>query len=66
MGQNDIGMCRMNHTEVNGYGYLGRIRLSTAGVTSFSTINFDITNVKVIDGFGAEIPVENCRLLNCN
>lgn len=56
-GVNDITLCRLTHTEVNGYGYVGTIRVLTSAVTSMSTLNLEISNVKAIDGQMVSIPL---------
>jgi hypothetical protein len=56
-GENEIGMCRNTHTEINGYGYLGRMRLSTYGASSYSPVSFTISDVHAINGFGVTIPL---------
>lgn len=56
-GQNDVALVRMNHTEVNGYGYLGTMQIMTAGVTSLSTLNMTVTNVHAINAQSVTIPL---------
>ncbi|GAB4141132.1 MAG: hypothetical protein Fur0041_16320 [Bacteroidia bacterium] len=61
----DVGMCRVTHTEMNGYGYLGTIRLAAAAVTSLSTLNLSLSNIKAINGFTTNIPLttEGCTVV---
>ncbi|HTF03849.1 MAG TPA: T9SS type A sorting domain-containing protein, partial [Bacteroidia bacterium] len=56
-GENDIALCRLTHTEVDGYGYVGTLRITTAGVTSLSTLNLEISNVKAMNGQMVNIPI---------
>lgn len=57
-GSNDVTLCRFTHTEVNGFGYIGTIRLTaSSSVTSMSTLNLQITNVKAINGQMVNIPI---------
>ncbi len=57
-GSNDVTLCRMTHTEVNGFGYIGTIRLTaSSSITSISTLNLQITNVKAINGQMVNIPI---------
>lgn len=57
-GSNDVTLCRFTHTEVNGYGYIGTVRLTaSSSVSAISTLNLQITNVKAINGQMVNIPV---------
>ena len=56
-GENGFALVRMDHNEVNGYGYLGRFRLATAMVTSMTTLQLGIANVKAINGNMTAIPL---------
>lgn len=56
-GKNEIGMCRNTHTEVNGYGYLGRMRVSTHGSSTYEPLVFTLSDVHAINAFGATVPM---------
>jgi len=56
-GRTGIGMCRTTHTEVNGYGYLGTIYLTTGNVTSITPLELDLSGVQAIDGMMVNIPL---------
>lgn len=58
LGQNDIAMVRMDHNEVNGYGYLGTIRLTTAGVSTLSLLDMTITDVYAVNAQNVYIPLD--------
>ncbi len=56
-GTNDIAMCRTTHTEVNGYGYIGTVTFTAANVSTMSTMNLTLSNVRAIDGQMVNIPL---------
>jgi hypothetical protein len=56
-GANDITLCRFNHTEVNGYGYIGTMQLTAANVTSISTMDLTITDVHAINAQMVTLPL---------
>lgn len=56
-GANDIALCRMNHTEVNGYGYIGTMQLTAANVTNLATLPLEITDVHAINAQMVTIPL---------
>lgn len=56
-GMTDVTMCRTTHTEVNGYGYIGTVAMTAGNVSSLSTLNLTISNVKAIDGQMVNIPI---------
>lgn len=56
-GANDVSLVRMNHTEVNGYGYIGTLRITTAGVTQISTLNLGVSNIHAINAQSVTIPL---------
>jgi hypothetical protein len=57
-GQNEIGACRNTHTEIDGYGYLGRMRVSTQGVSNYTPLAFTVSDVRAINAFGTTIPLD--------
>jgi hypothetical protein len=56
-GMNDVTMCRNTHTEVNGYGYIGTVTFTATNVSTISTMNLTLSNVKAINGQMVNIPV---------
>ncbi len=56
-GQNDVAITRINQTEMNGYGYIGTMRLSTANITSMLTMDIALGNVMTVNGNGTVIPM---------
>lgn len=63
-GATEIGMGKTAGGEVDGYGYLGRIRLSTAAVTSYSTLGLSLGDVHAFSGLYTHIPVASDGLVN--
>jgi hypothetical protein len=56
-GANDIALCRMNHTEINGYGYVGTMQFTAANVSTVSTLPLAITDVHAINAQMVTIPL---------
>jgi hypothetical protein len=64
-GQNDIALCRFTHTEVNGYGYVGTMRILTENVASISNLGITLSNIKAINSQGVSIPLsgQGCQVV---
>ena len=64
-GQNDIALCRFIHTEVNGYGYVGTMRILTENVASISNLEITLSNIKAINSQGVSIPLsgQGCQVV---
>jgi Secretion system C-terminal sorting domain len=56
-GSHDVGITRFTHTEVNGYGYVGTMKLSTANVTSMQSLEIGIGGIKTVNSNGVAMPM---------
>ncbi len=56
-GMNGIGMCRITQTELNGNGYLGRMRFAVENVGTITTLPLSAINIRAIDLNNVSIPV---------
>jgi Secretion system C-terminal sorting domain len=56
-GAHEVGITRFTHTEVNGYGYIGTMMLSTANVSSMQSLEIGIEGIKTVNANGVAMPM---------
>lgn len=57
IGENDIAITRINQTEVNGYGYIGTMRLTAENLTTLSVLEIGVSNLMTVNADGTVIPL---------
>jgi Secretion system C-terminal sorting domain len=56
-GSMGVGVCKTGGNEISGYGYLGRISMASAAVTTMSTLELGLSNVHAKSGVYTHIPL---------